>query len=435
MFRHSPSAALLLAMTSAIACTSETPTQPGAGGTAGTSAGGAGTGGRSGGGSSCLGAGLLGKLGKTHVLVGATATSATLDSTPFDLRYLYISGGLFDGTSPCASCATGCTTGGGQSCASASGGCAWWGCWQYDQVPPGVYATNHISAAQAAGQLPMFTYYEILQSSGASEGAGEVAAANGVAFMTRYLRDWRFLAQTIGQNVALLHIEPDFWGYAEQVSSDPHSIPAAVASADPDDCGTLENSIAGLGRCMIAIVRKYAPNARVGLHASSWGTLHPALSNGSASFDVIGEANKLGDFLLACGAADGDFVVADLSDRDAGYAQSQGNNVWWDATNQKLPNFTQANLWTKSLTERMGLPLVWWQIPIGNMAQTNTTDHWQDNRVDYFFGHMGELAASHVVAVAYGAGISGQTTAETDGGNLIAKAKAYAAAGGQALCP
>jgi hypothetical protein len=48
---------------------------------------------------------------------------------------------------------------------------------------------------------------------------------------------------------------------------------------------------------------------------------------------------------------------------------------------------------------------------------------------------MGELAASHVVAIAYGAGIGGQTTAETDGGNLVAKTEAYAAAGGQTLCP
>jgi hypothetical protein len=374
-------------------------------------------------------------VGKSHLLVGATADAATLDSTPFDLRYLYISGGLFDGASPCTSCATGCTTG-GQSCANSNpNGCAWWGCWQYDQVPPGAYATNLITAAQAAGQLPMFSYYQLLQSSGASEGAGEVTAANNSTFMSRYLRDWRFLAQTIGQNVAFLHIEPDFWGYAEQVSSNPHSIPAAVASADPDDCGAEENSIAGLGRCMIAIVRKYAPNALVGLHASSWGTLRPALANGDPSFDVVGEANKLGDFLLGCGAANGDFVVADVSDRDAGYAESLGNDIWWDPTNQTLPNFTQANLWSKTLTERVGRPLVWWQIPIGNMSQNNTIDHWQDNRVDYFFAHMAELAASHVVAIAYGAGIGDQTTAETDGGNLVAKTRAYAAAGGQALCP
>ncbi len=404
----------------AIGCTPEQPS----GGDAGA-----------GGAASCLGADLLGKLGKTHLVVGATAETATLDSTPFDLRYLYISGGLFDGASPCTSCAAGCTAG-GQSCANSNpNGCAWWGCWQYDQVPPGAYATNLVTGAETAGQLPMFTYYEILQSSGASEGAGEVAAANGAAFMQRYLRDWRFLCQTIGQSVALLHIEPDFWGYAEQRSSDPHSIPAAVASADPEDCGTQENSIAGLGRCMIAIVRKYAPNAVVGLHASSWGTLRPALSNSDPSFDVAGDAKKLGDFLLGCGAADGDFVVADLSDRDAGFAQSQGSDIWWDSSNLTLPNFAQANLWTKTVAERLGRPVVWWQIPIGNMAQNNTTNHWQDNRVDYFFSHMAELAAGHVVAVAYGAGIAGQTTAETDGGNLIGKTRAYAAAGGQALCP
>jgi hypothetical protein len=43
---------------------------------------------------------------------------------------------------------------------------------------------------------------------------------------------------------------------------------------------------------------------------------------------------------------------------------------------------------------------------------------------------MAELAAAHVIGVVYGAGASGQTTPESDGGNFIATMKEYAASGG-----
>ena len=46
-----------------------------------------------------------------------------------------------------------------------------------------------------------------------------------------------------------------------------------------------------------------------------------------------------------------------------------------------------------------------------------------------------DLAAAHVIGVAYGAGAGGQTTPESDVGNFMAKVKAYVASGGQALCP
>ena len=100
----------------------------------------------------CLGAQVLADLGKNHVLAGASMEDATAAKAQADLRYLYLSGGIFDGTSPCASCATGCTTN-GTSCASTAG-CGWWGCWQYDQDPPGAYVRNFVSTAKGNSQIP-----------------------------------------------------------------------------------------------------------------------------------------------------------------------------------------------------------------------------------------------------------------------------------------
>ena len=87
------------------------------------------------------------------------------------------------------------------------------------------------------------------------------------------------------------------------------------------------------------------------------------------------------------------------------------------------------------MAETLGLPVLWWQLPVGNAAQTNQPDHWQDNRVDYFFAHTDELATAHAAGMLFGGGATGQTTPESDGGNLRNKAQAYATSGGPRLCP
>jgi hypothetical protein len=385
------------------------------------------------GGASCRVGRILERLGKNTVLVGAAMEDSVASSAPFDLRYLYLAGGVFDGSGPCTSCATNCTAK-GTSCANSGPGCIWWGCWQWDQEPPGAYVRNFSSTAAGDGQIPMITYYELLQTAGTAEGAAEVAAANDAAIMGRYLADFQFVLEQIGDARAFVHIEPDFWGYAQHVSSDPHATPAAVASASAE-CAGFENTIAGLGACMIAMVRAHAPNALVGLHASGWGTLIDVLNNTNPSLDVAGEAAKLGAFLEECGATSGDFIVVDPSDRDAAWYEAQGQDRWWDPTNATLPNFTQAFSWATALSESLDLPILWWQVPVGNMSLENTTNRWQDNRLDYFFDHMDELTEAHGFAVAYGAGDGEQTHPSSDDGHLVSRVQAYSDAEGQVACP
>jgi len=408
-------------------------------GTAAGTGSGTGVGSRDGGPGTCLGSSLLTALGKDRLIVGLTSSNAAAAAAPYDLRYVYISGGLFTSTTPCTSC--------GGSC-----GGSWWGCYN---TPPGAYATDFIASAATASpaQVPMFTYYEILQTaqatiSGFQEGTAEVTqAATNVGIMTRYYNDWRFLLQQIGQTKAMLHIEPDFWGYVRQ-AGDPTTLAAAVASANPTDCATLPATIGGMGQCMISMVRKYAPHALVGLQGSAWNIA----GNASASVNVATDANAVATVLAACGQSMADFVVVETSDRDAGYYQTvQSRDTWWDPTDTALPDYAQDLAWIKALTEALGVPALYWQTPLGNSMQSNVMNHYQDNRVDYFFGgnaaqvnsgaavmvpsHWSELAASHVVGVAFGSGATGQTDPDTDGGNLAAKTKAYIAAGGQALCP
>jgi hypothetical protein len=202
-----------------------------------------------------------------------------------------------------------------------------------------------------------------------------------------------------------------------------------------------------MGQCLIAMVRKYAPHALVGLQASAWNIA----GNTSASLDVTADAKQVAAVLGACGQSTADFVVVETSDRDAGYYQvAQSRDTWWDPADATLPDYAQHLRWVKALTEALGVPALYWQTPLGNSAQNNLANHYKDNRVDYFFGgsasqvesaapvtvpsHWSGLAAAHVIGVAFGAGAGDQTDPDTDGGNLAAKAKAYIASGGQKLC-
>jgi hypothetical protein len=254
--------------------------------------------------------------------------------------------------------------------------------------------------------------------------------------------------KTVAPTKVMLHIEPDFWGYVRQ-AGDPTALAAAVGSANPTDCSALPATIGGMGQCMIAMARKYAPNALVGLQASAWNIA----GNTTSSVDVTVDAKAVASVLAAAGQSSADFVVVETSDRDAGYYQIVENNktTWWDPTDTALPDYAQDLTWIKALTEALGVPALYWQTPLGNAAQTNVANHYQDNRVDYFFGgsaaqvesaapvtvpsHWSELAAAHVVGVAFGAGAGGQTDPDTDGGNLAAKTQAYIASGGQMTCP
>jgi hypothetical protein len=172
---------------------------------------------------SCLGSTLLAALGKDRLIVGLTGSDAAAASAPFDLRYVYLSGGLFTNTTPCTTCGTSCGT-------------TWWGCYN---TPPGAYATDFIMSAQKASpaQVPMFTYYEILADGrrhdqrlprGDRRGHGR-GDEHGI--MTRYYNDWRFLLHTIGTTKAMLHIEPDFWGYVRQ-AGDPTTLAAVVGAVN-----------------------------------------------------------------------------------------------------------------------------------------------------------------------------------------------------------
>jgi len=351
-------------------------------------------------------------MGSSTVLIGGSMSQASASAAPFDVQYAYIH------SQPAPSSAAYSA----KLCQASWS--SWWGCWTGDTTAPGFQLTlTESRAAQATykgsprPQKMLWNWYSLRDLgdlAGQGDGPGEVVAINRVDLLTRYLNDYRFFLQKIGGRQDMIDLEPDFWGYVRSLGN-PHQVAAQVSAANPTDCGSQENSAAGLARCLIAMTRTYAPNAAVSLHLTCW------------DFNTSACARDY----QALGAQNADFLATDVSDRDAGwYAESAhgGRDTYW--TDQKA---TAALSFYKTMAEALGKPVVLWQIPVGNMAQNNTLNHYQDDKVDWFFAHMDQVAKAHIAGLLFGAGQQEQTTVETDGGNLISKTIAYRASGGVAL--
>jgi hypothetical protein len=164
-------------------------------------------------------------MSSSKLLIGAQMDDTTAAAAPFDARYLYLAGT----PAPQAACMRSCTA------APSCGG--WWGCWQDPAQSPGQYASWHLQRAASATwqgnarpQVAVFTYYLWLGASGGAEGGNEITAMNDAAVLARYLDDWRFLLQRIGTQRAMLHVEPDLWGFLRS-SGDPHAVAATAPRA------------------------------------------------------------------------------------------------------------------------------------------------------------------------------------------------------------
>jgi hypothetical protein len=323
---------------------------------------------------------------------------------PWRYRYQYLAGGI--------------NTAGGSSdpCAGNAG-------WQTWNSPAGQFVTDYINASAAHSYIPVFTYYEIVQSN-PSQGneSAELTKISTLCTMQAYWADFTVLMQKVGAygGQVVVHVEPDFWGFMEHQSPDPTTIPAVVASSGNADLAGLPNTVAGMGLAFLKLRDKYAPNAILGIHASSWGSGVDISTDHRTTVDPNAEADAIVAFLDKAGLVGNpsgitpwDVIFNDVADHDAGWYGALTNDHWWDRNNVVFPNFARWLAFMSRLHSDTSLPLVEWQVPAGNQyfdTMNNTDGHYQDNRAEYFLAHPDQLSAAGIVAVLFGAGNAGQTS-------------------------
>ncbi|MDB4952638.1 MAG: hypothetical protein JWO36_207 [Myxococcales bacterium] len=306
-----------------------------------------------------------------------------------------------------------------------------WPTWNANGDYPKLFAQT----AASHTVTPMFTYYQLALE---LENHNDAVLADATR-MHQYLADIRLLFQRISDKPAAVQIEPDFFGYLMQraaAGTPPETLPAKTHFADVPECSALPETAAGLTRCIVAIGRANAPLARIGFHASMWGSYFDVMDP-NADVDASGRA--VAAFLDTVGAAGTDFVTVETLDRDAGFWETSGGGatcsvtggsrgaVYWDESNVALPNFSQHVRWVKALTGALQRPALEWQTPMGVPATTcgGSDTHWRDNRVHYFFAHVADLVDAGVAGMTFGTGAGGQTDLSTDGDQLKTAATAY----------
>ncbi|WP_146653484.1 hypothetical protein [Labilithrix luteola] len=289
--------------------------------------------------------------------------------------------------------------------------------WPSWNAPEGNYVTVQANAARDHGMVPMFTLYQA-----AAYGEGNLGAFNTTDFMTRYWHGVRVMFQRLGEfdAPAIVHLEPDLWGYAQQKGGDdPAAVPMKVGSVVPE-CQDLPENVAGMASCAIRLSRTLAPKAVVGLSASTFGATTTGKTDPAR---VAGYLAKLG--------ADADIVVVETLDRDAGCFEvgsdpnchRSGNFYWTDA------DFDEHLAWANTIRTVTGKPLVWWQMPLGVPSESaGSSAHYRDNRVQYLFSHPARFAQAGGIGAVFGTGARNQTDATTDGGQFRNAVTGYRAA-------
>jgi hypothetical protein len=337
-------------------------------------------------------------------VMSSPATAAALDEmrrkngAAFTFRYQYLTGGA--------------NTGRG---------------WETWQQPAGQFATSYMQESDQYGYIPTFVFYEICLTNGpypsdycgghnVVQDTGNLASASA---MKAYFGNWVLMLQKIrafGKPVLVI-VEPDLWGFLQNAAggtANAASVPASVAASGFADAAGFPNNAQGFAWALLHMRDKYAPNAILTLHASTWASGSDIATSTDAGLNVAGMARLEATFLNSAGlvgnpagVSSWDLISSDVADFDS--AQPNGRS-WWDRYNRTFPNFARYLTFIGDISQQTRRRIVMWQVPMGNQyfdTMNNTPGHYQDNRAEYILGNVSSFATAGVIAVLFGPGNGG----------------------------
>jgi hypothetical protein len=331
------------------------------------------------------------ELGLTDSPGGAAALRR---EAPFKFRYQYLAGGV--------------NTGSG------------WSTWN----PNGTFVSLYINESAAHHIVPVFTYYMVRQSLPGKNNGDELKADLGnldnASTMRSLLVDLKLFFQRAGatKRRAVLHLEPDLWGYAEQAAkgNDASTVPALVSAAGMPELAGLPDTAAGFAQAVKRLRDRYAPKVLLAYHLSVWGTKVDIGLSDPPPAQVRALGQKAAAFYRSLHTKF-DLSFAEFSDRDAGFKEKiygDGGASWWNA-GDFARNVHFLSTYSRAAHQRIAM----WQIPLGNTemrAENNTWGHYQDNRVQWLLGkhsakHLKAYRKAGVIAFLFGGGADGTTCA------------------------
>jgi len=226
-----------------------------------------------------------------------------------------------------------------------------WATWNSNAQFPLFYAQG----SQANGYIPVFPYYQLLQSTGTCDSCPEaqrdLSNLNNRTLMTAYYKDFAILMKRLGSGTwggvsgfggtAIVHVEPDLSGYAEQAvlqnspscygfctgqGNNPKFLKAVVKATGLHDVAAYPNTFQGFSTALAHLRDLYAPNVLLAFHVSDWATLFDIGSSHDPGLDAAALGTKAGRFAalgdtkqVVAGTSTYDLVFNDVADRDAAY--------------------------------------------------------------------------------------------------------------------
>lgn len=363
---------------------------------------------------------------------------------------------------------------------------------------------SYLQESQKLGIVPAFVWYNISDGGESYWTNGQHIASQ--TYLESYFKDLKFALDLIQKyapdDPVKMILEPDFIGYIMQMSGQqPGQIAAMTRAAyssgvlkqgvDPAFTDTLP----GLVKAINYTISKYAPNIEFGWQFNLWAS--PGVTVGipvtglmrltdtlgiAAGRDAISrEAGLIADYYINAGILSygADFVSIDKYGLDAGFqtdaAANPAASTWfWNAD-----HWNNYLLFTKVLHQKTALPVTLWQLPVGHINGslttnpyapsgvfpdlTNTFTKYEDSAPTFFFGdsftaggkrldyfatnrggdakvsvqagvvtwgsHLAEARAAGVTAILFGAGVGESTdgvgSPPTDGSWWITKVQDY----------
>jgi len=217
------------------------------------------------------------------------------------------------------------------------------------------YVRPFAETAISIGATPVFTFYQLLDIGKAAGFTGSESAIVQVtldddAAMRTYFDNFVWLlkiADTL-EKPPLIQVEPDSWGFmmwafGVEGNADATSVPVSVASSGLPELAGFPNHAGGFGQALLALRDQYAPEARMGFHASNF-------RSGTRPEVVAGFYQSVGEW---------DVLVSEEP-------HVAGPN-WWEPWPEDA---LATNLdWMKSVTDAAGVPMLLWQMSLGFEGQ------------------------------------------------------------------
>lgn len=291
----------------------------------------------------------------------------------------------------------------------------------------GSYITAYLAESAAARILPVFVYYQLLQSrapapaAAGDEAARDLARLRDRGVMRAYLADLRRFLMLAGggdRSPVVFNLEPDLWGYVQQHArrDDASTVPARVGSSGLSELRGLPDTASGLARAVVRLRDRYAPNVLLGYALSAFGTGKDIQRSRPTRSETIALAARSARFARSLRARF-DLAFAEFTNRDAGYQQvveQAGRDVEWTAA-----DFTRYASYLRAFATRSRLRVALWQIPLGNTlmrAMNNRPGHYQDNKVQSLLGprsqaRLRQYVRAGVIGLLFGRALPAATCA------------------------